>query len=108
MTSQASGQLPHWDLSNVFPGLESESFVQAVAELKDKLDDLENYLTTRHIARTAEPPQHRQRGVERHHQRLPRPHERHAAAQPYARRLRRFVRVHRFLQHHRQAHRVRA
>jgi len=56
MTTQEPGQLPHWDLSNVFPGLESEPFTQAVAELKVELDDLESYLASHHIGRTAEPP----------------------------------------------------
>ena len=40
---------PHWDLSNVYPGLESEAFVQAVNELQVKLDDLDAYLETHQI-----------------------------------------------------------
>ena len=35
--------LPHWDLSNVYPGLESEEFKQAVALLEAKLDELDEY-----------------------------------------------------------------
>ena len=55
MTSSVKdlGTLPHWDLSNVYPGLESEEFSRAVAEVKSMLDDLEAYLAERHIARPA-------------------------------------------------------
>lgn len=55
MSSKAEnlGSLPHWDLSNVYPGLESLEFVQAVENLKAQLDDLDNYLATHQIARTA-------------------------------------------------------
>jgi hypothetical protein len=56
MTTNERGQLPHWDLSNVYPGLESEQFAQAVADLKAKLDELESYLAAHHMARTAGPP----------------------------------------------------
>ena len=56
MTTQEPGQLPHWDLSNVFPGLESEPFTQTVSELQVQLDDLDSYLASHHIGRTAEPP----------------------------------------------------
>jgi hypothetical protein len=35
MTSEP---LPHWDLSNVYPGLESEEFAQAVGQVKADLD----------------------------------------------------------------------
>ena len=43
------GQLPHWDLANVFPGLESETFRSAVADVKTQLDDLDAYLRERRI-----------------------------------------------------------
>ena len=56
MATNELGQLPHWDLSNVYPGLDSEQFAQAVADLKAKLDQIENYLAAHHIARIAEPP----------------------------------------------------
>ena len=45
------GALPHWDLSNVYPGLESDEFSAAVVETKSMLDDLEAYLAERQIAR---------------------------------------------------------
>ena len=43
--------LPHWDLSNVYPGLESKGFLQAIDDLKARLGDLDSYLVERHIAR---------------------------------------------------------
>jgi pepF/M3 family oligoendopeptidase len=36
---------PHWDLTNVYPGLESKEFDAAVAKLKSQITDLEQYLT---------------------------------------------------------------
>ena len=36
--------LPHWELSNVFPGLESDEFFQAIAAVSRYLDDLEHYV----------------------------------------------------------------
>jgi pepF/M3 family oligoendopeptidase len=44
--------LPHWDLSNVYPGLESAPLAQAVEAVKAQLDDLDRYLTAHHITRT--------------------------------------------------------
>ena len=41
--------LPHWNLSNVYPGLESEAFQQSVAELKAQIDDLNRYLDEHHV-----------------------------------------------------------
>jgi oligoendopeptidase F len=43
--------LPHWDLSTVYPGLESREFNQAVSQVKAQLDELDAYLSTHHIAR---------------------------------------------------------
>jgi len=48
MTSEA---LPHWDLSNVYPGLESEEFARAGQRLKSGLDELDSYLEAHGIAR---------------------------------------------------------
>jgi hypothetical protein len=33
--------IPHWDLSNVYPSLESKEFEAAVAKVKSQIDDLE-------------------------------------------------------------------
>ena len=48
MTSEA---LPHWDLSNLYPGLESDEFKQADARQKALADKLDEYLSAHHIAR---------------------------------------------------------
>jgi pepF/M3 family oligoendopeptidase len=45
--------LPHWDLSNVYPGLESEALEQDVLRLRSQLDGLDGYLAAHHIARGA-------------------------------------------------------
>ncbi len=42
--------LPHWDLSNVYPSLESEQFVEDVERLKAQMDGLDQYLATHQIA----------------------------------------------------------
>lgn len=43
--------LPHWDLSNVYPGLESEAFRGDMKRLQGLLDDLDGYLAQYQIAR---------------------------------------------------------
>ena len=43
------GPLPYWDLSNVYPGLESKEFSGAVSQLKAGLDDLDAYMSESHI-----------------------------------------------------------
>ncbi len=48
MTSEP---LPHWDLSNVYPGLESEAFQQAMDEAGKLLDELDAYLAATQIGR---------------------------------------------------------
>src|SRR5215475_4486791 len=45
--------LPHWDLSNVYPGLDSAEFARDVEALGRALDELDAYLDAHHIARTA-------------------------------------------------------
>jgi pepF/M3 family oligoendopeptidase len=47
----ASEALPHWDVSNVYPGLESEEFAQAVRQLSAGLGELDAYLEANRIAR---------------------------------------------------------
>jgi pepF/M3 family oligoendopeptidase len=37
------GTLPHWDLSNVYPGLDSMQFEAAVADAKTQLDEIDEY-----------------------------------------------------------------
>jgi pepF/M3 family oligoendopeptidase len=48
-TSNDAALLPHWDLSNVYPGLESEAFLGAVGELDAFLNDLSDYLDAHQI-----------------------------------------------------------
>lgn len=43
--------VPHWDVSNVYPGLESPEFEQAVGQLRAQLDQVDGYLSTHHIER---------------------------------------------------------
>lgn len=42
--------LPHWDLSNVFPGLETPEFTAAMGQVKSLLADLDAYLDQHHIS----------------------------------------------------------
>lgn len=41
--------IPHWDLSNVYPGLQSEEFAADVSCLKAELDRLDDYLAAHQI-----------------------------------------------------------
>jgi len=43
--------LPRWDLSNVYPGLESQAFAQAMAHAGSLLDDLDAYLARHEVRR---------------------------------------------------------
>jgi pepF/M3 family oligoendopeptidase len=43
--------LPHWDLSNVYPGLESKEFQQAVSQARMNLEELDQYLSSKQIGR---------------------------------------------------------
>jgi pepF/M3 family oligoendopeptidase len=51
MTLMTSEALPHWDLSNVYPGLKSEEFERAVGQVKADLDELDDYLSDHGIER---------------------------------------------------------
>ena len=48
-------QLPQWDLTNVYPGLESKEFEQAREELTAQVEGLESYLAENGIDPSAEP-----------------------------------------------------
>ncbi len=54
MTAQ---DLPRWDVSNVYPGLESEALKEAVAELKAGLDDVDSYLSEHGIEQAGDVPE---------------------------------------------------
>jgi pepF/M3 family oligoendopeptidase len=43
--------LPHWDLSNVYPGLESDEFRSDTSQIKTQLEDLDQYLAAAQIAK---------------------------------------------------------
>jgi pepF/M3 family oligoendopeptidase len=43
--------LPHWDLTNVYPGLESEELRESIEQARSRLDELHQYLETHSIAR---------------------------------------------------------
>jgi pepF/M3 family oligoendopeptidase len=45
--------LPHWDLSNVYPGLHAEELRQAISRAKAQLDELDRYLAGKQIGRGA-------------------------------------------------------
>jgi len=48
---------PHWDLSNVYPGLESNEFAQAVRRLTASLDEMDVYIQANRITRGGPVPQ---------------------------------------------------
>lgn len=50
------GPLPHWNLSNVYPGLESRELKEAINQLKAQLDDLDSYVSEHEISRTGSRP----------------------------------------------------
>ena len=43
--------LPHWDLKNLFSGLDSTEFIQSMGEVEKLIDDLEDYLGQNNILR---------------------------------------------------------
>jgi pepF/M3 family oligoendopeptidase len=49
--SASKGALPHWDLTSVYPSLESAPFKSDVERLKGMLDDLDSYVARHGIAR---------------------------------------------------------
>lgn len=52
MASTELLQLPRWDLSNVYPGLESEEFKKAKADLRSRLDTCDRFLDDHKVSRT--------------------------------------------------------
>jgi oligoendopeptidase F len=53
LTQQIPSPLPRWDLSNVYPGLDSEQFTKAFAELNERIDALDAYMATHRVSRIA-------------------------------------------------------
>lgn len=50
------GALPHWDMTSVYPGIESDEFKKDVAGMKSKLDDFDKFLSDHGIARSGPVP----------------------------------------------------
>jgi pepF/M3 family oligoendopeptidase len=50
-TEKVEEALPHWDLSNVYPGLDTDHFQRDVDELNRQLDELDVFLDAHQIAR---------------------------------------------------------
>ena len=53
---EAKALVPHWDLSNVYGGLEADDFAADMATLKSNLDDIEAYETKHGIRKLDAPP----------------------------------------------------
>jgi pepF/M3 family oligoendopeptidase len=49
-------ELPHWDLTSVFPSLESDAFIRAMEELANKVDRLTEHLGTIDSSREGDTP----------------------------------------------------
>ncbi|MGD9144036.1 MAG: M3 family oligoendopeptidase [Anaerolineae bacterium] len=43
--------LPHWDLTNVYPSLESNEFQQAVTQARVEIEELDRYLSSKQLGR---------------------------------------------------------
>jgi len=54
---QASQKLPHWDLSNVYPGLESKELEADFGRARELIKDLEAFQEKRGIGRLESPPE---------------------------------------------------
>jgi pepF/M3 family oligoendopeptidase len=50
------GTLPHWDLTNIYRGLETDDFKAALAKVESELGELEAFIERNHIGRLAAPP----------------------------------------------------
>ena len=55
LASTDVGQLPRWDLSNVYLGLETDSLRKTISDLGRQVDSLDEYLDRHKISRTANP-----------------------------------------------------
>ena len=51
----SSSNLPRWDLSNVYPGLESDELRKSFVELKTQLEALDAFLDKNKVSRTVSP-----------------------------------------------------
>lgn len=53
----AMSRLPHWDLTNVYPGLESSEFAAAIAEIQALIADVKAYLERMAVATDSDAPE---------------------------------------------------
>ena len=51
MTTLDPGTLPKWDLSNVYPSLESDKFRKAISDLRQQVDQLDAFLDDNRVSR---------------------------------------------------------
>ncbi len=51
MANHDLGTLPRWDLSNVYPSLDSDQFRKAMSDLTRQVDELDAYLDEHHVSR---------------------------------------------------------
>lgn len=51
-TKKDLGPLPHWDVSKIYPSLESPELAQAIATLKSQMAETDKFLDDHHIAKT--------------------------------------------------------
>ena len=58
------GTIPHWDLSNIYPGLESKELESAVEDLRVRIQHLDDYLAKENISRKGEIPSSVERTAE--------------------------------------------
>jgi pepF/M3 family oligoendopeptidase len=58
------GTIPHWDLSNIYPGLESRELEDAVEDLRIRIQQLDDFLETENISRTGDIPSSLERTAE--------------------------------------------
>lgn len=56
MVENEAERIPHWDMSNIFPGLETPEFVGAAETLRAKIESFEKFIEVNGIGEDAEPP----------------------------------------------------
>jgi len=49
--------LPHWDLGSIYPGLDSETFLQAMKDHREQIDDLERFMDAKGIVQSGQIPE---------------------------------------------------
>ena len=57
MSGKKTESLPHWDLTTIYPGLDSEAFLEAMRDHRGQIDDLEQYMESKGIAQSGRIPE---------------------------------------------------